>query len=78
MRIRLPSTRIRQILNVLNPLPRGKGFECAKNLESCDRSNPDILKTDDVTNSDPVFTASIFNMAAERNIIGSLVANSHA
>ena len=34
-----------------------ESFEYGKNLELCGRSNPVFFKSNDVTNSDPVFTA---------------------
>ena len=51
-RIRLSSTRIRQIQmrirNFLHPLSGVEFFESANNLEPCGRANPDIFESDEV------------------------------
>ena len=76
-RIRLSSTPIRRIRmrirSFLNPLSRVEIFESANNLEPCGRASPDIFESDDVTKSGLVFIAWIFNMAAELNVVPSLL-----
>ena len=63
-----------RIRKLLNPLSRVKTFESHTFLDTCVRSNPDTLETDDVARSGPVSTVVSTawlqnNMAAKQTFL---------